>query len=244
MVMRQTPNDAVDHAHPPARLQKTEQRVTLELVLAELRKQHFAILSTVDEHGTPHSAGVNYGVAADERGLALYVMTRRHLRKTRDIAVNPRVSVVVSVPRHFLWFLPPATIQLQGRAEILDWTDVKGTRVFESFWIGRRILDAYRASNRRGENRICFLRITPDPVIATYMVGFSAWELRTHMEKGAAIVVLPLPGHRREKRRVAFYDPPSTAVSGPATEEECVRDHGNARRRHGHGAELRPQHEA
>jgi general stress protein 26 len=194
--MQQTVTDVVGKSDPAAdarrQPQPGEQRVTLELVLTELRRQHFAVLSTVDEHGTPHSAGVNYGVATDEGGqIALYVMTRRHLRKARDIAANARVSMVVSVPRHFLWFLPPATIQLQGRAEILDWTDLKGTRVFESFFVGRRILDAYRAWNRRGENRICFLRITPDPVIATYMVGFSAWELRTRMEKGAGKVVLP-----------------------------------------------------
>ena len=193
--MPQVSTDGMEDLRPtvPTFATGRPRRVTLELVLAELRKQHFAVLSTADEHGAPHSAGVNYGVATDENGIALYVMTRRHLRKTRDIAANPGVSLVVSIPRHFLWFLPPATIQLQGRAEILDWTDAIGTRVFESFFVGRRILDAYRASNRRGENRICFVRIKPDPVIATYMVGFSAWEVRTHMEKGAAKVVLPTP---------------------------------------------------
>ena len=62
------------------------QRVTLDLVLGELRKQHFAVLSTADDEGTPHSAGVNYGVSEAGGRIALYVMTRRHLRKTRNIA--------------------------------------------------------------------------------------------------------------------------------------------------------------
>lgn len=32
--------------------------------------------------------------------------------------------------------------------------------------------------------------ITIDPVITTYMVGFSAWELRRRMERGAARVLV------------------------------------------------------
>ena len=99
-------------------------------------------------------------------------MTRRHLQKARNIAANPAVSLVVPLMRRLLWFLPPPTIQLRGRAEILDWTDEDGTDVFSHFWMGRRILEAYRASHRRGETRICFLRITPDPVVNTYMVGY------------------------------------------------------------------------
>jgi hypothetical protein len=168
-----------------------EQRVTFDLVLAELRKHHFAVLSTVGDDGTPHAAGVSYGVAYAGRELVLYVMTRTHLRKARDIARNPRVALVVPVTLRFLWFLPPATIQLHGRAEILDWTDGPGTDVFGGFWIGRRILEAYRESNRRGEGRICFLKITVDPVISTYMVGYSAWELRRRIETGAARVRVP-----------------------------------------------------
>jgi nitroimidazol reductase NimA-like FMN-containing flavoprotein (pyridoxamine 5'-phosphate oxidase superfamily) len=42
------------------------QPVTFELVLAHLRNSHFAVISTSDEKGTPHSAGVNYGVSRPE----------------------------------------------------------------------------------------------------------------------------------------------------------------------------------
>jgi hypothetical protein len=83
---------------------------------------------------------------------------------------------------------------LHGRAEILDWTDAAGTEVFSHFWMGRRILEAYRASHRRGETRICFLKITPDPVVSTYMVGYRIWEVRRRMESGAATVVIPPEG--------------------------------------------------
>jgi general stress protein 26 len=163
----------------------------VELVLRQLRAHHFAVLSTVGEDGSPHAAGVSYGMSGPGQELALYVMTRSHLQKARDIAHNPRVALVVPVTRRLLWFLPPATIQLRGRAEILDWTDRAGTEVFRRFWLGRRILAAYRASRRRGETRVCFLRVTPDPEVRTYMVGQSLWEIRRRMEAGAGTVVIP-----------------------------------------------------
>src|SRR5262245_17532095 len=62
-------------------------RLTFDIILKELRWRHFAVLATVDAQGRPHAVGVAYGVAAD--GTALYVMTRRHLKKARNIAANP-----------------------------------------------------------------------------------------------------------------------------------------------------------
>jgi L,D-transpeptidase-like protein len=94
-------------------------------------------------------------------------------------------------PSRRLWFLPPAILQLSGQAKVLDWTDDEGRDAFRQFWIGRRILKAYEESYRSGETRICFLKITPDPVINTYMVGYNIWQLRNHMESGAAKVVDP-----------------------------------------------------
>lgn len=166
-------------------------RVTFDLVHAELRTHHFAVLSTADERGTPHAAGVTYGTSYDGHGLTLYVMTRRHLRKAWDIANNPRVALVVLVQPRILRFLPPASIQLHGRAEILDWRDEAGTAVFRRFWLGRLILAAYQRASRRGEHRICFLKITVDPVITTYMVGIRVWDLRHGIERGSAHVVVP-----------------------------------------------------
>jgi len=165
-------------------------RLTPELVLRELRRHDFAVISSVRGAGTPDSAGVTYGVSGPGQPLALYVMTRRHLRKARDIAENPNVSLVVPLTRRILWFLPPATIQLHGKAEILDWTYGPGVEAFRRSWLGRRILAAYRASYRRGESRICFLKITPDPVVHTYMVGVGLWEIQHRMESGAGKVSL------------------------------------------------------
>jgi general stress protein 26 len=104
--------------------------------LAALRNNHFAVLSTLDAGGASHSAGVSYGLSTERDTLTMYVMTRRHLRKSRNIALNPNVSLVVPMPRRLLWFLPAATIQLHGRVEILDRADPGGTDVFRRFWLG------------------------------------------------------------------------------------------------------------
>ncbi len=179
-----------------ARSSPTVERVTPALVVREIRAHNFAVLSTIDEDGRPRSAGVNYGVSAPGGELTIYVMTRRHLQKARNIARNPNVALVIPLRRRLLWFLPPATIQLTGRAEILDRNDPAGGGVFRGFWMGRRILEAYTESRHRGETRICFLKITLDPVFRTYMVGYGIWELRSRMESGAAKVVIPLMSPR------------------------------------------------
>ena len=191
------PSRAADRATPlPGAAAVT--RPAAHRVLAALRAHDFAVLSTADGAGRPHAAGVTYGVSPPDRDLALYVMTRRHLTKARDIARNPNVALVVPLRRRLLWFVPPATVQLRGRAAILDWHDPEGIEVFRRFWLGRRILAAYERSRRRGESRVCFLRITLDPVAHTYGVGHSVWMLRRRMEAAAGTVLLPTgrPGTR------------------------------------------------
>jgi general stress protein 26 len=157
-------------------------------ILRQLRRQHFAVLSTAGANGRPSSAGVSYGVSRPDQELALYVMTRRHLQKARNIAQNPQVSLVVPIRRRLLWFLPPATIQLHGRAELLDVTDAEGRAVFQQFWLGRRIVKSYQAMERRGETRICFLKITREPLVQSYMVGTTVLGLMRHMEAGVGQV--------------------------------------------------------
>lgn len=163
--------------------------LTYDAVIKELRKRNYAALCTVDERGRPHSVGIDYGVAAD--GRAIYVMTRSHLKKARNIATNPNVAITVPITRRLLWFLPPPSIQFHGTAEILDRTDADGILTFKSFFLGRRILSMYADSERRGETRVCFLRIVPEGQIDTYMVGNSIFELMRRMEAGNAKIEVP-----------------------------------------------------
>ena len=170
--------------------------LTFDSVVKELRKRDFAVLSTVSAEGRPYSVAVNYGVSLPGAPFGIYLMTRRHLKKARNIVANPNVAFLVSFTRRLLWFLPPPSIHFQGKAEILDWKDEAGTGIFESFFMGRQILRKYRAANGRGEERICFVRITPDEEIFTYMVGYPVWEISKRMESGAVRVKIP-PGHAR-----------------------------------------------
>ena len=58
--------------------------LTFEAVLKLLRSRSFGVLGTADAEGRPHSVGVEYAVSLS--GLYLYVMTRRHLKKSRNVA--------------------------------------------------------------------------------------------------------------------------------------------------------------
>ena len=165
-------------------------RVTPQLMIRQIRRQHFGVLATAGRDGAPHSAGVSYGCTWAGDTFALYLMTRRHLLKARNIDTDPRVSLVIPVPRPLLTFLPPATIQLHGRAELMGWDDPIGTSVFEGFWLGRRILSEYEKARDDGESRVCFVRIDPEPSVRSYLVGTRLWEMGRKMEAASAQVTL------------------------------------------------------
>ena len=163
--------------------------VTFEDVMQRLRGRTFAVLSTADGQGRPQAAGVVYAVAP--QGVEIYVMTRRHLMKARNIVSNRNVSLVVPLVRRLQWFLPPPCIQFQGTAEVLDRTHPGGNEAFESFFLGRTIRKMYREFERRGETRACFLRIKPGPTIFAYAVGRPIWQLVNRMEGGLVKIEVP-----------------------------------------------------
>jgi nitroimidazol reductase NimA-like FMN-containing flavoprotein (pyridoxamine 5'-phosphate oxidase superfamily) len=47
------------------------------------------VLSTVTEEGRPYSVGINYGVSLPGTPFGIYLMTRRHFKKARNIVENP-----------------------------------------------------------------------------------------------------------------------------------------------------------
>ena len=161
-------------------------KVSAEAVRGQIRSQHFAVLATTGADGSADSAGVSYAAVVESGELVLYVMTRRHLRKARDIARQPRVSLVIPIRRRLLGFMPPATVQVRGEAKLLPQDDRRGTLAFQGFFLGRRIIAAYRAMRLRGDDRICFVRITLDATAHSYMVGTSLWQVIRRMQAGAA----------------------------------------------------------
>jgi len=68
---------------------RPKSQLTADVVLRALRQNHFAVLSTVGADGTPHSAGVNYGISDSSSGPAVYVMT------ITDDATGGTVTVVL-----------------------------------------------------------------------------------------------------------------------------------------------------
>ena len=57
--------------------------------------QAFAVLSTVSDAGFPHAAGIAY----DSVGSTMFVHTMRSARKTRNIATNDKVAIVIPRPQ-------------------------------------------------------------------------------------------------------------------------------------------------
>ena len=126
--------------------------LSAERLIREVNSHHFAVLATSAMNDAPHSAGVSYGSAIENGRLVIYVMTRRHLRKARDLAAQPSVSLVIPLERRLLWFVPPPTIQLGGRAELLPQDDARGLSVFSSFLLGRAASSRPIARCRRAAN--------------------------------------------------------------------------------------------
>ncbi len=182
------------------KIMDTDLRVTFDMVLKELKKRHFGVLSTVTKDGRSHSAAVFYSVSLSARPLEIFAMTRTKLKKARNIMNNPNVSFVVPLRRHLLTFVPPPCIEFQGQAEIVDWKDETAVTACKTSYMGRTIVNAYDEMYRQGDHTICFLRITPDPTIFTYGVGVSIWEMRRHMAIGFAKVEIPQEYRKPGKR--------------------------------------------
>jgi pyridoxamine 5'-phosphate oxidase-like protein len=160
-------------------------------VLRRLRGRHFAVMASADANGLPHAAGVVYGVSPARPDL--YVMTRRHLMKARNIAANGRVAIVVPMRAGALGFAPPGCIQFQGTAELLERSHPEGVQTFRRFFPGRWILRMYDEFERRGETRVCFVRIRLGSVIFAYGVGRPIWRLVDRMEQGLSRIEVPAP---------------------------------------------------
>lgn len=131
-------------------------------VLRAIDRRSFCTLATTSRQGRPHVAGVLYAAV----GTDLYVSTMRTSRKARNIEANPSVAVCIPVRR--LPVGPPSSVQLQGRAELLELDDPAL----------RRLADAGRLKGvtSHGELELpggCFVRITPNGRAATYGLGMS-----------------------------------------------------------------------
>jgi hypothetical protein len=166
---------------------KVNPHLTFEMVEHELRRRHYGVLCTISQDGRPHSAGVTYAVSAPIRPFGLYVVTDGRSKKARNIARNSNISFAVPVHRS-PGFLPPGSIQFQAQAEIVALTDNGAREAFNASLVTKSIL---RMQLQQKRDVSTFLYIRPNPVMFTYGIGMTIFELAKHFEEGAARVVIP-----------------------------------------------------
>jgi general stress protein 26 len=153
----------------------------------QLRRMHFGILGTVTPDGRSHSTAIVYGVSAPGARLALYVLTERSYKKTRNIRANPNVSFVVPFPHHLLRSVPSSCVQFQGRAEVLSCDDPEGRASFQRNSVLRMTLE----QGATEPERAVFLKITPDEKVFGYGLGMSLLALSRNIEAGPFETTVP-----------------------------------------------------
>lgn len=138
--------------------------VPADLVRRALVKRSYAVLATVSPAGRPHAAGVLYTMVGDD----IWLSTETTGRKGRNLLAGPHVGVTVPVRRTPIG--PPATIHLQGRAEVFGPDAPEVARLVAT--------GDLKAITSHGELDLadgCFVRITPARTIHTYALGMSLW---------------------------------------------------------------------
>ena len=103
----------------------------------------------------------------------LYVSTYRDSRKTRNVAATGRAGVSIAVRR--IPFGPPASIQFQTMATVLDNDDPEIVALVEAGRFGK--ITAHRELELPGA---CFLRIPLPSRAVTYALGMSLWHVMRH----------------------------------------------------------------
>lgn len=139
----------------------------------EIRKKNYGILSTISKDGRPHSTGILYAVS--DEPFHLLLLTDKSSKKARNISRNPNVSFAIPIPRGFLRFIPPSSVQFQGKAEIIPLSeDVK--KAFSMSLVLRQTFSSAKATLDQPDGT-CFIKITPDPIIFTYALGVPVMRL-------------------------------------------------------------------
>jgi len=174
--------------------ENVRKKVTFQQVEKALRKRNLGALCTISEKGRSHLTLVMYAVSPPNLPLKIYVCTGTITLKARDILAKPNISFLVPLTRRFpLNGIPPPYIQFYGTAKILKDTDEAAIHAFHLS--SSRIVRGgpkmvYDIVARTG-GEVCFICITPDPLIHTYGLGFSLLEFMKHIEQTSAKVKVP-----------------------------------------------------
>ncbi|TFG27411.1 hypothetical protein EU527_18580 [Candidatus Thorarchaeota archaeon] len=156
-------------------------------------KKTFGVLTTIDSKGRPHSTGIIYGVSPPSSPFALYVLIGENYVKVRNIHKNPSVSLVVTFPHYWMRFVPASYAMFRGTAEIVPFDIPDAKWAMSQSRIGRMNLNT---DVETAGTRMVFIKITPEPTIFCYGLGFSIMEMRSnHTNVGYKVTI---PENRRE----------------------------------------------
>ena len=153
-----------------------------------VRKKTFGVITTIDSKGRPHSTGIIYGVAPPTSTFNLYILTGENYVKVRNIRRNPLVSLVVTFPHYWLRFVPASYAMFRGSAEIIPFEDSDAIWAMSRSRIGRMNLNTDVESTR---TNMVFIKITPEPTVFCYGLGFSAMEMRSDHTRVGYKVTIP-----------------------------------------------------
>ena len=163
-------------------------RFAFEFVEKKVRKKTFGVLTTIDTKGRPHSTGIVYAVESPEKPFALYSIVGEKYAKVRNIKRNPNVSLVVTFPHHWIRFAPASYVMFRGTAEILPDDDADGRWAMSQTRIGRMNLQTEAESIG---TEIVYIKMTPEPTVFCFGVGYGLMELRGHIETAMYKVTIP-----------------------------------------------------
>jgi len=134
---------------------------TAARVWRAVERRSFCTLATASATGEPHVAGVLYAVA----DRVLYLTTRTHSKKGRNLRANARVAVCIPVRRYPIG--PPFCVQFRATAELLapDVPDIA------ELLRGGKALKRITSHGELDDPDTWFVRVVPDRRISTYGIG-------------------------------------------------------------------------
>jgi len=166
-----------------------ETRFNYDFVANQVHKKNFGILGTTDSQNKIHSTGILYGTSPPGKKLILYLLTGKNYRKTRNIAVNRKVSFVIPFPHYYLRFVPPSCISMQGEAEIIEINDPEARSAFRKGRVLRMVLGSLDEEIAEGGN--IFIRLIPKGKVHCYGVGLNVVQIQRSIESASYSVVIP-----------------------------------------------------
>ncbi|MGY5858512.1 MAG: pyridoxamine 5'-phosphate oxidase family protein [Candidatus Thorarchaeota archaeon] len=166
----------------------TDGKYSFDFVEKEVRKKSFGVLTTIDSKNRPHSTGIIYAVGSPDSSFALYCIVGKKYAKVRNIKRNPNVSLVITYPHYWIRFAPASTVMFRGTAEILPDSDPGGRWAMSQTRVGRMNLQT-EAEDIGME--FVYIKITPEPTVFCYGVGFGIMEMRRDLANLDYKVTIP-----------------------------------------------------